>query len=93
MLSLVYDLLDFSQIVAGKFRVNLDTFNFVEMLDNVENIIGCLASKKGLRTKVIFDSECVAIITSDEQRIMQVILNLMSNAIKFTTEGFISIMI
>jgi signal transduction histidine kinase len=91
MLSLVNDLLDFSQIIAGKFRLNLDEFDFRSTLENIESIIGCLAEKKGLTINVNYSTNAPIMINSDEQRIMQVILNLMSNAIKFTTEGSISV--
>jgi signal transduction histidine kinase len=91
MLSLVNDLLDFSQIIAGKFRLNLDPFDFSKTLENIESIMGCLAEKKGLRINVSYADNAPLMVNSDEQRIMQVILNLMSNAIKFTTEGSVSV--
>jgi signal transduction histidine kinase len=98
---LVQDLLDFAQIRAGKFRKNIKQFNIKEAIDQVIDIQSYKAGKQGIELKVKYlnindksvDSylSFSPLINSDMARIQQVILNLQSNALKFTEKGSVTI--
>lgn len=99
MTFLVQDLLDYAQIKSGKFRKNLSSFNVVNTIEKCMRIQRRKAEGKGIQLFVeypTFDIDSSAsnaspMIYTDEQRLMQVILNLQSNAIKFTPNGYVKI--
>ena len=87
LLKVINDILDFSKIEAGK--VELDSADF-DLRDNVEGILRTLALKadeKGLELLCEIAPEVPGIVRGDSSRLDQVIINLVSNAIKFTEEG------
>lgn len=90
LLSLINDVLDISKIEAGQLKVNINEFNLPEVIHRVVEINKPLADKKNLQIHVTIDPE-VNEIVSDKQRIQQVLINLLNNAIKFTDEGSVSI--
>ena len=93
-------MLDYAQINAGKFRKNIATFNIRESIEKVVSIQRLQAESKGLSLPIVFeniakshadyernfaiDGKYSPMIRSDESRIMQVLLGLQSNALKFT---------
>ena len=90
LLSLINDVLDISKIEAGQLEVVSETFNMGETIKKVANVVGPMAKEKGLKlsTKI---SAGVGLITSDERRVEQILINLLNNAIKFTEKGEVSI--
>jgi signal transduction histidine kinase len=84
LLSLINDILDLSKIEAGKMKLELDKFNLKELIE------GCIAlfKEKSIRHNIIVDYvlEISGDIVADEQKIRQVLLNLLSNAFKFTPD-------
>ena len=86
LLGVINDILDMSKIDAGKFELSVAKFNFEKMLLRVVNIINFRIDEKHQKLTVHLDSELPAIISSDDQRLAQVITNLVSNAVKFTPE-------
>ena len=107
MTSMIQDLLDYAQIKAGKFRKKFTTFNIRESIEKVVSIQKLKAESKGLNMPIVFeniaesreayqrnflsDGKYSPMIRSDESRIMQVLLGLQSNALKFTTKGHVKI--
>jgi len=89
LLDLINDILDISKIEAGKVDVCIEMFKFSEIVDDVINSTQPLANDKGL--KIIYDIPEGLIIKSDKLRIKQIVMNLISNAIKFTEQGYIKI--
>lgn len=92
MLSVINSVLDISKIEAGKLQLNVTPFNMNRLLEKVVLEAKAMAVKKNLKL------ECNSEITvdeflGDETKINQILLNLISNAIKFTNEGTISISI
>ena len=83
---IVQDLLDFAQIKSGNFRKNINDFN---ILDAVEEVIMIQRRKAhDNNINLTFSSVCGnPIIQTDRQRVMQVLLGLQSNALKFTQSG------
>jgi signal transduction histidine kinase len=83
---LVNDLLDLSRLQAGKMQVKLEEFNVAELIGSIYSGLKQTASDKGVKLSYqIEDGLTVAV--SDQTKVMQVITNLVSNAIKFTPAG------
>jgi PAS domain S-box-containing protein len=88
LLGLINDILDISKIEAGKLKVYKYPFNYVSVLEKTIEFLSPQAIKKGLQISSEF-SEAKIILNSDERRIEQIVLNLISNAIKFSNQGTI----
>ncbi|MDX2157976.1 MAG: GAF domain-containing sensor histidine kinase [Hyphomicrobiaceae bacterium] len=90
LLGLINSVLDLSKIEAGQFRLNIGEYGLSSLIETVVAATEALATEKGLRirTNVVPN---LPHATGDEQRIAQVLLNLVGNAIKFTDHGEISI--
>jgi len=90
LLSLISDVLDISKIEAGQLTVSAAPFDLAESIRKVTQTIQPLAEKKGLQLEVLIADDLDGII-SDERRVEQVLLNLLSNALKFTEQGSITV--
>ena len=86
LLSLINDVLDLSKIEAGRLTLSLDEYSMGEVIQTVITSVEALAAEKKLELKVMVPTDLTT-GKGDEQRIAQVILNLLGNAIKFTEEG------
>lgn len=82
MTFMVQDLLDYAQIKSNKFRKNITKFNLRDAVEQVMSVQRQKAEEQGLLFYATFEGETN--IISDESRIMQVLLGLQTNAIKFT---------
>ena len=90
--SLIEDILNLSKLEAGTFFTTISSFSVVDVIDEVTEIFEPQWAQKRLQLNVDIDADLQEIkIDSDRGRIKQVILNLMSNAFKFTFRGSISI--
>ncbi len=83
---LISDLLDVSGISSGKLRLEVHPLNLVSTIISALDILAPSVAAKGLTLKTSFD-ESIGMISGDESRLHQVILNLANNAIKFTPTG------
>lgn len=90
MTKIISDLLDFSKIEAGKLSLEKREFNFQKFLDDMMAFHAVPIQEKGLRLIVNIGSDIPQIIIGDELRLGQIINNLFSNAIKFTSTGHIA---
>ncbi|MEJ2904987.1 hybrid sensor histidine kinase/response regulator [Pedobacter panaciterrae] len=91
LLDLINDVLDYSKIESGKISFEQIDFNLIELVNNVKET-HCLAAKeKGLKFKVKVDSDLPTMIIGDPTRLTQILNNLVSNAIKFTSSGSVII--
>ena len=93
LLSIINDILDFSKIEAGKMHIDKHPFNLKEVIDSVVRLYQGTAEDKGLYLNSELDSKLFGSYKGDEGRLRQVILNLVSNAIKFTESGGVSIQV
>jgi signal transduction histidine kinase/DNA-binding response OmpR family regulator len=92
LLGVINDILDMSKIEANKFEISPLEFNFEKMLMRVVNVINFRVDEKRQNLSVRIDRSIPKTLIGDEQRISQVITNLLANAIKFTPEaGSISV--
>jgi len=87
----VYNILDFSKIEAGKMDIDLQVAPLLDIVDSVLAIIGAKASEKGLELYTVIDYPIPENVLIDAARIKQILLNLVSNAIKFTDVGHVEI--
>ena len=87
MVDIVNDLLDISRIEANKMDVLNKAFDIRKSIIDIENIIRPLVKNKNLKFSFTIDNDLPKKIISDEIKFKQVIINLLSNSIKFTKEG------
>ncbi|MFZ4780479.1 MAG: PAS domain-containing protein, partial [Terrimicrobiaceae bacterium] len=87
LLAVLNDILDFSKVEAGKMTLESMPFSLTEVIGNVVNIFGTQAAEKKIGLHTAIDPDLPAALLGDPQRLTQVIINLMSNAVKFTAAG------
>jgi len=87
LLALLNDILDVSKIEAGKLELEHITFSMQEIFDNLTNVIMLKADEKQLEILLDLDPEVPRLLIGDPLRLGQVLLNLASNAVKFTERG------
>src|SRR5262252_7105477 len=86
LLSLINEVLDLSKIEAGKLDLNLEPINLARLIDEVVGTAGQLAEKNKNRL-IVEAQQNLGRLTADPMRLKQILLNLLSNACKFTKEG------
>jgi len=91
LLSIINDILDFSKIESGMMKIVPANYHFPSLIKDVVNIIGIKASNSMLDFQVSVDKHIPDTLFGDEVRIRQIFLNILSNAVKYTTEGFVSL--
>lgn len=91
LLGLVNDILDFSRIEAGKIKIVPVDYDLSSMIIDLKNLIHNRAEDKGLVFILNVDKNIPAILNGDETRIKQIIANLLTNAVKYTEEGSVTL--
>ncbi|MFC3148460.1 ATP-binding protein [Piscinibacterium candidicorallinum] len=91
LLSLIDEVLDFSKLETGLFRIRQETVVIQPMLDTVEQLFLPAARRKALAFSVVVDEGLPAAMESDALRLQQVLMNLVGNAIKFTDAGSVEL--
>jgi HAMP domain-containing protein/signal transduction histidine kinase/CheY-like chemotaxis protein len=91
LLNLINDILDLSKIESGTVSIELGDMTMSGLKQHMERTFRQLAADKGLDFKVRFDSQLPDTIRTDEKRLQQIVLNLLSNAFKFTSEGSVTL--
>jgi signal transduction histidine kinase len=86
LLSLINDILDLSKIEAGRMELELTDFSLPGTIDNTLTLVRERATRRGISLGCMVD-ERLGMIRADERKVKQVLLNLLSNALKFTPEG------
>ncbi|WP_227761741.1 c-type heme family protein [Zhaonella formicivorans] len=86
LLNLINNLLDLAKIEAGRYQLNLETVDMVDVIGSVERVIAPLAMKKGIDFKTRFMEE-IPLLKADPEKIHRVVENLAGNAVKFTPQG------
>jgi signal transduction histidine kinase/DNA-binding response OmpR family regulator/HPt (histidine-containing phosphotransfer) domain-containing protein len=87
LLGILNDILDFSKIEAGRLDIEHTDFSLQHVIGNLTTVTSHLASEKGLQYSIDIAPDVPDYLIGDPLRIGQVLINLMSNAIKFTHEG------
>jgi len=93
LLALISDILDLSKVEAGKMEVHAAPLPMADLRDYVERAFRSVAEEKGLTFSTALDAAAPQSIVTDEQRLQQVLRNLLSNAFKFTDNGEVDLSI
>jgi len=91
LLGLINDILDFSKIEAGKLEIIPVDYDLSSMLNDLVNMIHTRADAKGLTLLLDFDQETPKRLFGDEVRVKQVITNILTNAVKYTEKGSVTL--
>lgn len=91
LLSLINDILDFSKNESGKAILELAEFNLMESLEEIIALLGTQTRSKRIDFAYLIDKDVPCHLIGDMNRIRQILMNLVSNAIKFTEAGHVSI--
>ena len=91
LLSLINDILDLSKIEAGKMEIIPVEYHLSSVLNDLVNMIQARADKKGLELIVEADNNIPSLLFGDEIRVKQIITNLLTNAVKYTEKGSVTL--
>ncbi len=91
LMTILNDILDFSKIEAGKLVLEDADVDVLEVVEEVATIMARSAQEKGLLLNIDTDWSSPAIYSGDSTRIRQILMNLASNAVKFTTHGSVTL--
>lgn len=87
LLEIINDILDFSKIEAGAMEIVESEFTLAGTLKNIEDMFKFKAEEKDVLFNIEIDQSCPENLIGDEKRLMQILLNLVGNAFKFTHQG------
>ena len=93
LLALINDVLEMSKIEAGKITLNVDDFDLLALVDDVVTMFRVRAVQNGLKLNLEMTKDLPRFVRGDQGKIRQVLINLLSNAFKFTKEGSVSVKI
>jgi len=91
LLALINDVLDMSKIEAGKIKILPVSFHLHNMITDLKEMFRFKMEQKNLSFRININTEVPDIILADENRIRQILINLLGNASKFTEEGFVNL--
>jgi len=91
LLDLINDILDFSRIEAGKFSLTLQDFDLRTLLEETSDTLALRAQQKGLEMVFIVNPDVPSLLCGDSGRLRQVVINLVGNALKFTSKGEVTL--
>jgi len=87
LLQVINDVLDISKIESGKLELSPSPFRFPEMIKRVKDVVSHRMEEKNQKFTIKTDPDIPNVLVADDQRLVQVIINLISNACKFTPDG------
>ncbi len=91
LLSLINDILDISKIKSGKMEIVNVSYETGALFSEIVNMIWIKAKEKGLEFKLHVDPSIPSMLCGDEVRIKQILINLLNNAVKYTSEGSVTL--
>lgn len=93
LLGVVNDILDYDKIAAGSLELEKTNFSLKQVLNTVQSIFTNKATKKGISFQIKKDALFQDTLVGDSTRLSQILTNLVSNAIKFTEQGVVSLQV
>jgi signal transduction histidine kinase/ligand-binding sensor domain-containing protein/DNA-binding response OmpR family regulator len=93
LLALLNDILDFSKIEAGKLSIEAFPFTLRQCVEEAVDLLAAQAARKGLAIGCVIDPAVPAVIESDATRLRQILVNLLGNAVKFTSSGEVLVLV
>ncbi len=91
LLNIVNDVLDFSKIEAGKLRIEKRVFNIKQLLQDVALMFSASFKEKGIIYRSNIDGKIPEFLKTDAERLKQILINLIGNALKFTDKGSVTL--
>lgn len=91
LLGVLNDILDFSKIEAGQLEIDNHPFQLKKLLIDVQSMMSIQADEKGLNLVFVTDPQVPKAFVGDDNRIIQILVNLVGNAIKFTAKGTVTL--
>ncbi|MBW4682692.1 MAG: PAS domain S-box protein [Microcoleus vaginatus WJT46-NPBG5] len=91
LLSLINDILSMAKIEAGQTKLNGTRFDLYRLLDDLEQMLKLKATSKGLQLVFERASDIPQYVQTDENKLRQVLINLLGNAVKFTVAGYVAL--
>ncbi|MEH1772871.1 ATP-binding protein [Nostoc sp.] len=91
LLNLINDILEMSKIEAGRITLNCSSFDLIHLLKNLEEMLHLRAASKNLELRFEYAQDIPKYIETDENKLCQVLINLLGNAIKFTDIGRVTL--
>ncbi len=91
LLSIINDILDFSKIESGKMEIVPVSYDVSSLVNDIVNMVRIRAEKKKLRFIYEIDENIPSMLYGDDVRIRQVITNILTNAVKYTPEGYVQL--
>jgi signal transduction histidine kinase/DNA-binding response OmpR family regulator len=89
--SLLEDILDFSKVQAGAVEIEARTFNLPELMDSITAMTAAESEKRGIPVEIAVSPAVPALLVGDPKRVRQILLNFVSNALKFSGRGQVSV--
>ncbi len=93
LLIIINDILDFSKIEAGQLQIEKISFSLFDQIKNVFKVLKLKAEEKGINLDYSISNDVPEYISSDPLRIKQILINLLNNAIKFTDQGGVKLVV
>ncbi|KAG0240211.1 hypothetical protein BGW41_007116 [Actinomortierella wolfii] len=87
LLLVINDILDLSKVEAGMMKLEMEPFSVHAMIEDANELLNTLAIQKGLELGFLVENEVPEVVIGDRVRLRQVLLNIIGNAIKFTSKG------
>ena len=91
LLTILNDILDFSKIESGRLELEEVSFDLRETIEDVAELLGASAYRKGIELRVQLDPRVPAHLVGDPGRLRQILTNLVGNAVKFTSRGTVTV--
>lgn len=91
LLGLIDEILDLSKIEAGKMDLEYETVSITDITEDLRSLFNPVAKQKGLQFNIEISLETPPVIESDKMRLEQILKNLISNALKFTSKGSVTL--
>jgi PAS domain S-box-containing protein len=91
LLTLINDVLEISKIEAGQITLDVTTFDLRDLLGDLENMFRARTDAKGLRLDFIGVNDVPRYLETDENKLRQILMNVLSNAVKFTKRGSVTL--
>ena len=91
LLNIINDILDFSKIEAGKLNIEKISFNIIDLLDSLRVMFAPKAAEKNIQFNIEVDDKTPTYVFGDPTRLLQILINLTNNAIKFTQQGHVKL--
>ncbi|MDP6929041.1 MAG: response regulator, partial [Planctomycetota bacterium] len=93
LLTVINDVLDFSKIEAGRFDLSPTDFDLRNCVEDVMDLMGPMAGAKGIELLCSIEHRVPRLVHGDPDRLRQVLLNLANNAVKFTSDGEVTVLV